>query len=44
MYLGSNGGQPDLFTMNPDGRHLTQVTDTPVTENVPNWGTHPAIP
>jgi Tol biopolymer transport system component len=44
MYLGSNGGQPDLFTMNPDGNHLTQVTDTPVTENFPNWGTHPAVP
>jgi TolB protein len=44
MYLGSNGGQPDLFTMNPGGSHLTQVTDTPVTENFPNWGTHPVIP
>ena len=43
MYLGSNGGQPDLFTMNPDGSHLIQVTDTPVTENFPNWGTNPVI-
>ncbi len=44
MYLGSNGRQPDLFTMNPDGSHLTQVTDTPATENVPSWGTHPVVP
>jgi Tol biopolymer transport system component len=42
MYLGSNtSGGPDLFTMNADGSHLTQVTHTPATENVPNWGTHP---
>jgi Tol biopolymer transport system component len=41
MYLGSNGWQPDLFTMNPDGSHLTQVTNTPDPENVPSWGTHP---
>ena len=44
MYLGSNSGQPDLFTMNPDGTHLVQVTNTPVTENFPNWGTHPVAP
>jgi len=42
LYLGSNHeGQPDLFTMNPDGSHLLQVTDTSATENVPSWGTHP---
>jgi hypothetical protein len=41
MYLGSNGGQPDLFTMNPDGSHVTQVTDTPVIETTPSWGTYP---
>jgi TolB protein len=40
MYLGSNDWQPDLFTVNPDGSHLTQVTDTPEPENVPSWGTH----
>jgi Tol biopolymer transport system component len=44
MYLASQGMQPDLFTMNPDGSHLIQITDTPVTENFPNWGTHPVIP
>jgi Tol biopolymer transport system component len=42
MYLSSNNqGQPDLFTVNPDGSHLVQVTDTPETENVPSWGTLP---
>jgi hypothetical protein len=42
MYLASNNnGQPDLFTMNPDGSHLTQVTNTPEPENTPSWGTHP---
>jgi Tol biopolymer transport system component len=41
MYLASNNeGQPDLFTMNPDGSHLRQVTDTPITETTPSWGTH----
>ncbi len=30
--------------MNPDGTHLVQVTNTPVTENFPNWGTHPVVP
>src|SRR2546422_451264 len=41
MYLASNNnGQPDLFTMNPDGSHLTQVTNTPEPENTPSWGTH----
>jgi TolB protein len=42
MYLASNdSGGADLFTMNPDGTHLTQVTDTPITENFPSWGTNP---
>jgi WD40 repeat protein len=41
MYLASNNGQPDLFTMDPDGSHLAQVTDTPEPENTPSWGTHP---
>jgi len=40
MYLGSNDGQPDVFTMNPDGTHVSQVTDTEVTETTPQWGTH----
>jgi hypothetical protein len=42
--LTTGAMQPDVFTMNPDGSHLIQVTDTPVTENFPNWGTHPVIP
>jgi TolB protein len=40
MYAGSNGGQVDLFTVDPDGSHLQQVTDTPEVEYVPSWGTH----
>jgi hypothetical protein len=44
MYAGSNGGQVDLFTVAPDGRGLTQVTDSPEVEYVPNWGTYPATP
>ena len=41
MYLWSNGVQPDLFTMDPDCSYLTQVTDAPQTEIVPNRGTYP---
>jgi Tol biopolymer transport system component len=41
VYLGSNDWQPDLFTVNPDGSQLVQVTNTPEPENVPSWGTHP---
>ena len=40
MYAGSNGGQVDLFTVAPDGTHLTQLTDSPEVEYVPDWGTH----
>jgi TolB protein len=44
MYAGSNGGQVDLFTVNPDGTGLVQVTDSPEVEYVPSWGTHPLTP
>lgn len=41
MWLRSSGYQFNLFTMDPDGSHLTQVTDTPASETNPSWGTHP---
>jgi Tol biopolymer transport system component len=30
-------GQPDLYTADPDGSHVVQVTDTPDFENGPSW-------
>ena len=38
MYVG---GQEDIYTANPDGSGVIQVTDTPDFENGPDWGTHP---
>jgi TolB protein len=32
------GGQEDLYTINPDGTGLTQVTNTPDREEFPDWG------
>ena len=29
--------QPDLFTADPDGSHVTQITDSPDFENGPDW-------
>ena len=38
-------GQGDLYTVNPDGGNLTQVTDTPgIDERFSDWGTHPLTP
>ena len=31
-------GQPDLYTADPDGSHVVQVTDSPDFENGPSWG------
>jgi Tol biopolymer transport system component len=43
MYGGSVEGWPDVYTVAPDGSHLSRVTRSPVTENIPSWGTHPAV-
>ncbi len=32
-----NGGQPDLYTVGLDGQGLTQVTESPARESVPDW-------
>jgi Tol biopolymer transport system component len=34
------GGQDDLYSMNPDGTGLTQITNTPDFEESPDWGTY----
>jgi dipeptidyl aminopeptidase/acylaminoacyl peptidase len=42
MYTASNVGVADLYTMDPDGSHVTHVKGDPdVIEDVPSWGTHP---
>ena len=38
----SANGSRDLFTMNPDGSDVTQVTNTPGDERFPHWA--PRIP
>jgi len=40
-----SGNQGDVYTVNPDGTDLTEVTGTPDDEGgPPNWGTHPITP
>jgi Tol biopolymer transport system component len=42
MYTESNVGIADLYTMDPDGSHVTHVIGEPnIIEDSPNWGTHP---
>jgi Tol biopolymer transport system component len=36
--------QVDIYTANPDGSNVVQVTHTPDFENGPDWGTHPIAP
>jgi Tol biopolymer transport system component len=36
--------QVDLYTIDRDGKHLAQVTNTPEEEDLANWGTHPPAP
>jgi hypothetical protein len=43
MYVGRNG-QDDIFTADPDGTDLIQVTDTPGHEGQVDWGTAPELP
>ena len=31
----------NIYTMRPDGSDLVQVTDSPTTDEFPDWGTHP---
>jgi hypothetical protein len=37
-------GQDDIYTADPDGRHLVQVTNTPEHEGQVDWGTSPELP
>lgn len=39
MYLSSTG-QNDIFTAGADGTDLVQVTNTPESEEAPDWGPH----
>ena len=38
IFVMFRDGQPDLYTADPDGSHVVQVTDSPDFENGPNWG------
>jgi hypothetical protein len=40
MTWKANGPQRDIFTARADGTDLVQVTDTPDTDNQPDWGTY----
>jgi Tol biopolymer transport system component len=40
MARTANGSQVDIFTARADGTDLVQVTDTPDTDNQPDWGTN----
>lgn len=37
-------GQEDIYTANPDGSDVVQVTNTPEVESGPNWGRKPVTP
>ena len=37
-------GDRDIFTVNDDGSGLSQITDTPISEELPDWGMHPLAP
>jgi Tol biopolymer transport system component len=38
-------GDRDIFTVNADGSALSKITDTPsLSEELPDWGTHPLAP
>src|SRR5687767_9246888 len=43
MHVVRNG-QDDIFTADPDGTDLIQVTDTPGHEGQVDWGTAPELP
>lgn len=36
-------GQDDIYTADPDGSRLVQVTNTPDHEGQSDWGTHPVV-
>jgi Tol biopolymer transport system component len=40
VYHPHRSGQEDLYTMNPDGSGILQVTNTPVRESWPDWGAY----
>ena len=45
VFIRRSAGQGDIYTVDPDGSHLTEVSGTPDDEGgPPNWGTHPIIP
>jgi len=40
VFCMSINGQEDIYTANADGSDVKQVTNTPDSENGPDWGTH----